>query len=318
MKRNIASEIKGLKERNAFGAFSHSLERISGLKRLLPYIQHLPDWELKEFCKYIPIACVASLESFMRSSIQELIDKEEKYFENSTSLFQRTIQKIDFDIVSHLQKKSFTIGELISHLLPCNNIGDFNNSLSEVLGEDFLNIISRHGLILSPDDSYEKIPTEDFEKIKKSLNRMFQLRHIFAHESSGYELVNKEEIFILLDHFDLFFDFASDFVNSKLYRHWGLYPMERMEVIGKEWEQMESELDQKLNSIKENRINHLDYPEEAVQHFDQMIEHWKQFAKEKAQFKSSLIINNTWATIEYYEDKMKSIEYLLSDVSRQE
>lgn len=170
--------------------------------------------------------------------------------------------------------------------------------------------------MLSADDRHEKIAYEEFEKIRKSLVRVFELRHIFTHESSGYNLVNKAEIFILLDHCDLFMDYASDFVNSKLYAHWRLYPMDKMEVIGKNWEQKEVELDQQLLTIKDDHIKHLDYPEEAVQHFDQMILHWKEFAIEKAHFKSSLIINATWATIAYYEDKMKSIDHFLADIRR--
>ena len=92
--------------------------------------------------------------------------------------------KMDFEIVANLHKKQFTIGEFVSHLVSCNHLGDLNSNLSDNLGIDFLTHIKNCSPVWQSPEPQPPIG-DDFESIKKSLARSFELRHIYYHEFSS-------------------------------------------------------------------------------------------------------------------------------------
>ncbi len=318
MKRDIASEIKQLKDRKEFGPGAGSTERLHSLAKMMPHIEKLPEWESIEFYKYLPIASVACLESFTRVSLRSLIDKGDEYFENVAILLQRTTQKIDFDVLKNIHKNEFTMGELVSHLVPCNNLNDVNRSLTDILGQDFLNKIKDHFPVFQGPIKQEAFGEAKFEAIKKSIVRSFELRHIFCHETSMSINLDRKEIFENLKNCALFIDYASDYLNSLLYKYWGLHPETQLEAVAAESKAMEAALLVKLKEIKAEKIKRLDYPQESEKLFDETIENWKTYAESKARLKGSLYISATWGEYAYYDDKMDSIGRILADLTKKD
>lgn len=73
-KRNIKDEILKLKERAEFESGHHYFQRLNDLKVLANTLESNENREIDEFFKYLPIATVATIESFTRASVKSLID----------------------------------------------------------------------------------------------------------------------------------------------------------------------------------------------------------------------------------------------------
>jgi len=315
-KRDIKEEILGLKEREEFENGHYNFQRLQDLRTLVDTFKLNESREITEFYKYLPIATVAALESFTRSSVKSLIDKGSPYFENSSLLFNRTVQKLDFDTLSNLQTKLFSIGELVSHLLPCNNINDLDTNFSTLLGTNLFDSLRKHKIIVAGE--YEKDTTiqfrTKFNSIKHSIVRTFENRHIFCHESSSNHTLDKQQILNDFENCFLFLEISSSFIFSKLYDDWGLTTHQEVENLSKELQQKETLLFQKIEKIKAERLLTTEDKRRFTKHFNATVKSWKKFSDEKAELKSSYSMSAIWSQYIYLQDRIKSIEYLDNDI----
>lgn len=315
-KRNIKDEILRLKERAEFENGHYYFQRLQNLIVLADSFRTNKNREADEFFKYLPIASVASIESFTRASIKSLIDIGSPYFENSALLFNKTVQKLDFDILSNLQTKMFSIGELVSHLLPCNNIADLDTNFSTLLGVNLFDSLKKHKVVIA--GNYEKETTIHFrsklDSIKKSVARTFENRHIFCHESNNNFSVDRQQILSDFENCLLFLDVASDFIFSKLYKNWGLTAHQQVDDLANLLRQKEELLYQKIEQIKAERLLTTEDKRSFKKHFNATMKFWKSFVNEKATLKSSYSMSAVGSQYIFLEDKIKSIEYLFNDI----
>lgn len=126
----------------------------------------------EELMRYLPIAVIACIEGYFRLLFRDLIDAGSPYIDNLRSFEDRDLRfKID-DIVA-IQKETVSLGDFISHLLPINSLEEINYCMSTLLGKDFLESLKSSPFI-SP-------------SVYKGVKRLFELRHIFAHELATKE-----------------------------------------------------------------------------------------------------------------------------------
>ncbi len=96
-----------------------------------------------ELIKYIPIATVACFEAFFRSVYKELVDFGKPFSDNAIKFNQSKNIRFDFDIINAIQSKTVTVGEFVSHILPCNNFDDINSNMSTLTDMNFANDLKK-------------------------------------------------------------------------------------------------------------------------------------------------------------------------------
>lgn len=312
-KRNLTTEIKALKERGVFdnGIFhSSSLDHID---KLLDKSKECQSVEFDEFYKYLPIACVTAMESFSRTTIKSLIDKGGDYFDNLSGLIPTLSIKIDFEILSSLQKQQFTLGEFISHLLPCNNLNDVNKNLSIILGFDFLEKIREF-----KDESSLHYGEDDFNKLNKgfgniisSVKRIFELRHIYCHEPLGVDSIDRSELAAHYDNFKFFLNYCSNYACSLIYDDWGIATCDKVDIVASKVPPKEAALIEFLEDYKKRNLEISEDPDEFRKIFQQMVDSWNAFSHAKGNLKSSYTSSGYWASIIYNEERMNDIDQFI-------
>lgn len=310
-KRNYKVEIKQLKERGEFdlGIFN---TRIYDLKESINILATLNKKDVDELYKYLPIACVACIESFFRSAIQQLIDKGGVYFDNLNDLTSQIPIKIDFDIISSLHSKQFTLGELVSHLLPCNNINTVNSCLSKIIGKDFLETLKTHEPLIPggggiDKDLYDKF-NNNYALVLQSVERLFELRHIFCHESSISVSVNRAVFEEDLSNCEIFLEKSSALIFTLIYEDWGISYKDQLSSIEKEFEKKLKELNTKITDYKKRAGQYSDNRKKYNDQFEKTVKYWYQYAESKATLKSISSSNFLWSKFAYYRDYIESID----------
>lgn len=211
MKRDYIKEILSKKDRQKFILGYHSpdlsiLEK--SLKQQLKLLNESWNDCNLELMKHFPIAIVAHMESLFREFVKELIDFGYPYSKNAENL--KAEIKFDFKIVTEIQGKTITIGDLISHLLPLSKLEYINHTMTTLIGEDFLNRLK--SVVDSwPDDksqTYEPI-IKDASKVYQDVEKTFELRHIYCHEFTSNDLVEPEIIKRCFDNTRLFLEATS-------------------------------------------------------------------------------------------------------------
>lgn len=327
-KRKISHEIKELKVRGEFDNGLNNSQRISDIKELLKVFKQNNKREFDEFFRYIPIACVACIESFYREAIKSLVDKGGIYFDNLENLLSKSGQKIDFEILSNLQKKQFTIGEFISHTLSCNNINDLQNNLSIILGLDFLGSLKKYKPIVFGEydnESFYRL-NKNYDSVISSIVKIFELRHIFCHESGTNIMIDRTQLEIDLENCELFLNNSSNFICSKVYENWGLTTHDKVDLLQKELETKAKEIDIKIKNIRTKRskiilesndfelTSRKEVQKDFQKRFDNTVKSWKKYIDAKALLKSRYSMSYIWSEYIFLKDKIKSIDDFFEDI----
>lgn len=194
-KPSLLSQIKELKERNSLAKELGMFTRFDDIDRFLNEIQYKKIENIETIYQYIPLATVACLEGFFRFAVTTLLDKGTPFIEKIAELEKRLNLKITLDIVAEIQTKSLTVGELVAHVLPCNRLEDIDSAMSIILGKSFLDTMKTHSRKNGLVDEEKQIKfNEGHSEVFSDIKRMFEIRHIFAHEiASGFRL-DKTEI----------------------------------------------------------------------------------------------------------------------------
>lgn len=311
-KRNLTVEIRELKQRGVFDTKNFYNSSFQNIEKLLEAFKHNQSKEFDEFYKYVPIACVTAIESFFRIAIKSMIDKGGVYFDNLSALIPTLSLKIDFEILLSLQKQQFTVGEFISHLLPCNNLNDFNRNLSTIMGNDFLKKIKEFKPMLVgifEEDEFNKFNL-NYNSILASVKIIFELRHIYCHEPYDASSINKNELGMHYENFKFFLDYSSNFTSSLIYDSWGISAYEHMENLDKVVAEKQGNLSKVLQEYENHNKALAEFPEHFKETFDNMILYWKEYSDAKGKLKGSYTPSGIWSTIIGYEQRLKDIQEL--------
>lgn len=287
-KRNYIDEITSIKDRNKFPGRFELISRLYSIDSLIYDYEEKGKPLNEEILRYIPIATVACFESFFRSIVAELIDKGEPYSQNVLKFNQSNNIKFDFNIVNAIQKKKFSIGDFISHILNCNNIKDFNSNLSILIQSEFLEELKS----FEPTKSlYQEIKSSAFFKantslILESIDYIFKLRHIFCHEFATKIELESLVIKGTYEHCKMFLFQVNDFIWDLLYPNAPITETDMMIRAGEDFEKAELELNKVIDAIKKlGREDEIQYFENKD--FDAVINKWKELREIKADLLSN-------------------------------
>lgn len=195
MARKIIDEILDIKSRFdiADDKDIRLIKRISPLMRSFYLIQsHInkDDMEAKtELYKYFPVALVVTIEGFFRETIGELIDNHAFYREK---LHQFKDFKFNIEPILAIEASKISIGDLVSHLLPLNNLTDINKTMKTFTNRNFIKDIK--ALINIAYEKKTASKKDNANLVFKNLNKMFRLRNIICHELSNTAHINEIEV----------------------------------------------------------------------------------------------------------------------------
>jgi hypothetical protein len=185
-KRNLIEEIEELKNRHG-GYYStphlsnwqsavYEIERLSGAFQWGS--THNGSSEAEQLLKYVPVGLIATVEVFFRNLIGQLIDFGSPYVERV-----RGFDNIRFDVdyMVAIPQKRVSVGEFVSHQLKINNLNNIQAYMRIMTDQDFWNSLKN----VVDRESGETI-LKDAEAAFQSMEEMFRMRHIIAHETNFY------------------------------------------------------------------------------------------------------------------------------------
>lgn len=138
--------------------------------------------ENQELFRHFPVAAIATLEAYFRSSVASIIDQGGEYLSRGVALLGDRVKASE--IIPMIHKKSVTIGQIVAYSLPFSSMAHLEEVFDALLGESFKQL-SRH--IANPystrNEFAEKEPiVNDVPALWASLHKTFHDRHILAHE----------------------------------------------------------------------------------------------------------------------------------------
>lgn len=288
MKRNLINEITAIKSRSEYNfrhVYSLQLNQIESA--FIEYFNYNDNFD-KELLKYIPIATVACFESFFRSVYKDLIDFGKPFSDNATKFNQSQNVKFDFDIINAIQSKVVSIGEFISHILPCNNFDDINSNLSTIVGIDFVTKIKSYQRESIFDDIKDNSRNfiENSGQIISDIKRTFELRHIYCHEFAIDIKVDQVEILRCFSNSKIFLNQTYDFIWNLLYPDAPETQVESQRQAYDNFIESDSELAELIGALKTASKTEtiLDFKHELL---DDSIKTWKEYREIKANLDAS-------------------------------
>lgn len=190
-KRNLIDEIVSKQSRlhrrgtriELFNRRVHPL--VKGFRELLaapPDMSYRSEW-----LKYGAIGYIACVEGYFRLLIANVIDSGDPYVSRITDLKD---VRFTAESVVAIHKKQVTLGHFIAHLLPINGVADINSHLSALLATDYLKHYSAQPLSQWNPRPIGEVLTKEIGR----LERLFKLRHLYAHELATREKVPLREM----------------------------------------------------------------------------------------------------------------------------
>ncbi|WFC41830.1 hypothetical protein [Pseudoxanthomonas sp. SE1] len=140
-----------------------------------------------EWLKYGAIGYIACVEGYFRILIADLINYGDPFLSRVPELKEI---KFNAEAVVAIHKRKVSIGEFVAHLLPINGVSDVNSHLSALAGDDFL----RMYLTQPCSGQNTKSVGEVFPREIGMVEKLFKLRHLYAHELATKEKVPVKEI----------------------------------------------------------------------------------------------------------------------------
>ena len=209
------------------------------------------DTENKELLRYFPIALVACIESFFRQKIKELIDSGEPYLSKSQELMPN--ERLDFDILKGLYGKKITIGDVIAHSMSISKLAHIITPMNKLMEHIFKKKISQihDRWAVEVEGNPKSSIIADVDETFKYVEKTFELRHIFCHETASRFEMNKNEIDKCFNHSIVFLKALDALIWQTLFPDAPLTQME-MNVAASKTYKKEKEL---LDSVLEDALN---------------------------------------------------------------
>ncbi|WP_010161211.1 lysozyme inhibitor LprI family protein [Sphingomonas sp. PAMC 26617] len=222
MARDKLAEIAGVRMRGKGLGHSRGMSEITAL---------VDGWNGAAFRaphQFIVIRLVTILEVFTREWAANIIDAGDPYATRGADLVKGTL-KIDFALARALVGKEVSLGELVSHEVPINGVGDIERVFSRLMDTPLFShlqgVVDRWAVGIEGRQSTPIMPNPD--KVRTDLAGLFEQRHIFVHELPEQQDVEGG----ILDEYILstsqFVNAADEAFNTLLY---GEYPITQVEM----------------------------------------------------------------------------------------
>jgi hypothetical protein len=312
--RNIIEEIETKKSRSGHYHYGYH-SRVTSIDDLLVRVGTTALPSDNEILRAIPVASIGMLEAHFRELYTIIINKEQQYALNALQAVKDKV-KFDADYFIAIQGKKISIGDFVSHLLQINKLEDIISTISNIMGIDFSKKYKTYNYddYLSKVAIYAKaIPEECIE----SVNRMFELRHIFAHELALNYIINKEQVLQDYENLKYFIAAATEMIERELGYFVGYSQFDISEYWFNAFNKEENHLEELLKKIRS--IIGPDNPElnlvDDFKNFDQAIEKWKEFRTAYAETFSISYEGGSMSTSIYNSVRTQVTKYFIESLT---
>jgi uncharacterized protein YecT (DUF1311 family) len=222
MARDKLAEIAGVRMRGKGVGHSRGMSEITAL---------VDGWNgaaLQAPHQFIVIRLVTILEVFTRDWAARIIDAGDPYATRGADLVKGTL-KIDFALARALVGKEVSFGELVSHELPVNGVGDIDRVFSRLMDKSLFGhlqgVVDRWAVKVGGGASAPIMPDPD--KVRTNLAGLFEQRHIFVHELPERQDIEAGTLHSYILSTSQFVNAADEAFNTLLY---GDYPITQIEM----------------------------------------------------------------------------------------
>jgi len=224
-RRDYIEEILAKKLRSQ-NKWQNSNSKLFQLEQNFREIKKNSEIDISQYSLFL-VGIVTCLEVGIREAIQRLVDKGTPYIERIEKF--KDFLKVDLNVTKALHDRKVSFGELVSHLLPVNNIENIISHFGVLLDSSFTEKLRTLRYFQEPDLSKyleeseeenieEEQPIEeelespalmidDVNILISHLNDIFIKRHIIVHEANFEAITTKEEL-------DSYFETAIIFDNA--------------------------------------------------------------------------------------------------------
>jgi hypothetical protein len=312
MPRDLVNEIKSLKSRSEYNSRLDFSSRLGEIEGILSQAEKLRDGYDKELLKYIPIATVACFESFFRTATKEIIDYGKPFSDNIAKLNQTKSLKLDFNFLNEIQSKTITIGEFISHILPCNNFEDINTNLSIIAGINFSSELKRYKDHSKFDgrNSISSYFCDNYDRIITDVRRFFELRHIFCHEFAISFNIDRKEIYKCFERSKYFLNQANFYIWHLLYPDAPETQAEMNAQAGVDFANAEKILKEICDRVM------MDFGDDAqtIAQFKDSMDKWEVYRESKAKLEAIFVEGGTLYPLIYLSSQTKTTKAKIEDL----
>lgn len=145
------------------------------------------------FFEFIPIRLVTTLEVFVRGVVSELVNSREEYFERGEKLVKGA--KIDLAFAAHVNRRELTIGDFVAHAVSLNSVDAVLSVLDALLGDFTAKLKVAHPRWAEDTNEWPQPPIiGDYDAMVASLARLYEVRHILAHELPQTPVLDPNEV----------------------------------------------------------------------------------------------------------------------------
>tara|TARA_R110000868_G_scaffold409882_3_gene696344 strand:+ start:2263 stop:3204 length:942 start_codon:yes stop_codon:yes gene_type:complete len=274
MGRDKLTEIVGIRERGQGFGYSRGIQEIRAL---------VDGWNGDVFRappQFIVIRIVTILEVFTRDWAAQIIDAGEPYVSRGADLVKGPL-KIDFALAQALVGKQLSFGELVSHELTVNAIGDidriFSGLLATSLFQHLQGVVDRWAITVGGKPTPPLMPEPDW--VRATLARLFKQRHIFVHELPEDQDVGAPGLDGYIRAASQFVNAADEAFNTLLHGDYPLTQLEMNEAAATDARKAKEALAGVLNALDPaGKDNDLQASQAA----------WESFRDRQAEFRSGI------------------------------
>lgn len=192
----IEAQVKSARDRMEFARIDgvelfETSTRLAQLDRSLQAIGPSGDSELY---RHFPVASIAVLEGHFKATVATIVNTGSPYFERGLVLAKDRL-KSAIDIVPLLHRKTVTIGDVISHVIPFNSVASLESAFCTLIGDDFKKLIAGAQSPHEVRNNYANpsILVPSVADLWCALSLAFERRHILAHEAATKFLISFQD-----------------------------------------------------------------------------------------------------------------------------
>jgi hypothetical protein len=204
-----------------------------------------------ELYRHFPVAAVATLETYFKSVVANVIDNGPEFRERGLKLIADKSIKAH-EALSIVQSGIATPGQLVAHLLPCSAVGHLEGPLDAILGFSIKQQMKTAIPVgaLRPPKQNPPLAVQDVPALWQSLTQLFEQRHILAHEAAIGHQVTATQARAALDAIDLFMSGIDAVLWSTI---WKDEPLTNREMTDRAHEEMVTARQTLADLLRETR-----------------------------------------------------------------
>lgn len=276
--RDHVAEIREIQSRmGAMPSHMAVIARINDISSLVESYDKTPE----EALRYVPVGLVACLEAYFRAVISELVDSGEPFLRRAEKL-ERT--PFNFRAVAAIHGRTITLGSLVAHLVPMNNMQDFNATMSTLLDDDFFESVKEvreHWPWKSLATASTEPVISDPARVFADLNRVIELRHVICHEFGFSIHIPKSEAEHYVGSVDKFLSATMFMIMKLMFKNIPDTQDRRNVYFERKYEQADQELRSAID------VAEREFKDQRLEQFRKLQSTWKMYRDMDADFVAS-------------------------------